>query len=80
MPIYCDKDALGRPDDVFVIEDATMVMRDESGDWYASFQYVDENVIRAHPLIIDVLMENTEPVWSLEEILGKGAVEGIKSP
>lgn len=69
MPIYRDKEAQGRADDVFVVEDATIVVWDESGYWQPSFRYVDENIIRAHPLIIDALMENAEPLWSLEEIL-----------
>ena len=71
MPCYRDKDAQGRPDDLLVIEDAKMVVRDENGYWRPSFGYVDENTIRAHPLIIDVLLEDAEPMWSLEEILAE---------
>ncbi len=77
MPFYRDKDARGRSDDLFVIEDATMVVRDERGYRRPSFRYVDENVIRAHPLIIDALLENAEPLWSLEEILGEVEAGGL---
>ena len=80
MPFYRDKDARGLSDDLFVIEDATMVVRDKRGYWRPSFRYVDENVIRAHPLIIDALLENAEPLWSLEEILGGVEAGGKKSP
>ena len=80
MPFYRDKDALGRSDDVLVIEDATMVVWDESGYWRPGFRYVDANVIRAHPLIINALLENTEPLWSLEEILGEIGNGRKKSP
>lgn len=78
MPFYRDKDARGRPDDLLVIEDATMVVRDRSGGWRPSFGYVDGN-IRAHPVIIDALLENSEPLWSLEQILGDGEDRRKKS-
>ena len=71
MPFYRDKDAQGRSDDLFVVEDVTMLVKDESGCWRPSFKYVDENIIRAHPLIINALLKNAEPLWSLEEILGE---------
>ncbi len=71
MPVYRDRDAQSRFDDLLVIEDATIVVRDESGYWRPSFRYVDEHLIRAHPFIIDSLLANAEPLWSLEEILGE---------
>ena len=80
MPFYRDKDAQGRPDDLLVIEDATMVVRDANGCFRPGFRYVDANIIRAHPLIIDALLENAEPLWSLEEILGEIGNGRKKSP
>lgn len=80
MPFYRDKDAQGRSDDLLVIEDATMVMRDENGYWHPGFRYVDEHIISAHPLIIDALLENAERLWSLEEILGEVGDRRKKSP
>jgi hypothetical protein len=71
MPFYRDKDAQSGFDDLLVIEDATMLVRDGSGYWRPSFRFVDENLIRAHPLIIDSLLANAEPLWSLEEIFGE---------
>lgn len=80
MPFYRDKDALGRSDDVLVVEDATMLLLDESGYWRPTFRYARGNIIKAHPLIIDALLENAEPLWSLEELLGEVEAGGRRSP
>ena len=70
MPIYRDKYARGQPDDLLVIEDVTVRVRDGGGVWRPSFRYVDDHTIRAHPLIIDVLLKDAERLWSLGEVLG----------
>ena len=71
MPFYRDLDACGRADELTVIEDAAMVVIDPNGDRHPGFRFIEPNTIRAHPLIIDVLLEHAEPLWSLEEILGE---------
>ena len=37
------------------------------------FCFIDRNTVRAHPKIIDLLLEadEAERVWSIEEILGE---------
>ncbi|MEW6753244.1 MAG: hypothetical protein AB1505_20030 [Candidatus Latescibacterota bacterium] len=69
MPFYRHREATGRADEVIVIEDATMVERDEDGVLRPTFAFVDDNTVRAHPVIIDSLLENAERLWSLEELL-----------
>lgn len=71
MPHYCDRDAVGRPDEILVIEDARMVLTDPRGRRRPGYAYIDANTIRAHPFIIDALLENAERLWSLEEILAE---------
>ena len=53
------------------IEDAAMVTQDEDGNALASYKFVDRYTIRAHPLIVDALLEDeeTEQVWTMNQIL-----------
>lgn len=69
MPHYRDKDADGRHDEIIVIEDKSMVRVDEEGNQRVDFAMIDEHTIRAHPMIIDVLLENAERLWTLDEVL-----------
>ncbi len=69
MPFYRDRDACGQPDEITVIEDKNMMVAGADGSRRPGFEYINHNTIRAHPLIIDVLLRNIEPVWSLDEIL-----------
>lgn len=69
MRSYRDKEACGRPDDVVVIEDPSMVVVDESGNRWPDFRFIDNNTVRAHPLIVEALLEDAEPLWSLGEVL-----------
>ena len=69
MPHYRDLDAHGRPDEVIVIEDATQVLCDASGQPHPGYTYINAHTIRAHPLIIEVLLQNAEPLWTLDEVL-----------
>lgn len=71
MRHYRDKDARGKPDEITVIEDADMVVVDQEGKKEPGFEYVDGRTIRAHPFIIDWLVESAEPIWTLEEILAE---------
>ena len=59
------------PTDITVIEDAAMVTQDEDGNALASYKFIDRYTIRAHPLIVDALLEDeeTERVWTMNQIL-----------
>ncbi len=64
MPLYRHSEASGGPDDIFVIEDREMLLRDQPG-----FEFIDSRTIKAHPLIIEALIADSERLWTLEEIL-----------
>lgn len=64
MPLYRYPDALGTPDEILVIEDREMLRRDQP-----DFEFIDAYTIKAHPLIIEILIANSERLWTLEEIL-----------
>ena len=69
MPLYRDKDTRGRPDDVFVIEDPTMLITDEDGVRRPGWEFIDAHAVRAHPVFIEALLRSAERLWTLEEIL-----------
>ena len=64
MPLYRHAEASGGPDDILVIEDREMLLRDQPG-----FEFIDSRTIKAHPLIIEALIADSERLWTLEEIL-----------
>ena len=69
MPLYRDPEATGRLDEITVIEDPGMVEQDESGAMRPTFAFIDSFTVRAHPVIIDSLLEGAERLWSMEELL-----------
>jgi len=69
MPFYRHPEATGRPDEITVIEDSSMVEKDETGAWQPTFAFVDSLTIKAHPTIVDSLVEGAERLWTLEELL-----------
>ena len=71
MPLYRHSDARGQPDEITVIEDANMVEEDPSGSLRPTFAFIDPFTVRAHPLIIDSLLEEAERLWSLDELLSE---------
>ena len=64
MPLYRHAEASGAPDEILVIEDRGMLLRDQP-----SFEFIDSHTIKAHPLIVEALIANSERLWTLEEIL-----------
>ena len=64
MPLYRHAEASGGPDDILVIEDRGMLGRGQP-----SFEFIDSHTIKAHPLIVEVLIADSERLWTLEEIL-----------
>ncbi len=71
MPLYRDPEATGRLDDITVIEDPGMVEQDASGAMRPTFAFIDSYTVRAHPVIIDSLLEDAERLWTLEELLAE---------
>lgn len=64
MPLYRHVEASGAPDDIIVIEDRGMLLSDRP-----SFEFIDSHTIKAHPLIVEVLIADAERLWTLEEVL-----------
>lgn len=64
MPLYRHAEASGGPDDILVIEDWGMLGRGQP-----DFEFIDSRTIKAHPLIIEALIADSERLWTLEEIL-----------
>lgn len=69
MPHYKYKDAEGAGDEITVIEDKSMFTKDAKGNWSPGFQFIDPNTVKAHPFIIEVLLEDAERLWSMDEVL-----------
>ncbi len=64
MPLYRHVEASGSPDEVTVIEDRGMLVRNQP-----SFEFIDPHTIKAHPLIVEALIIDAERLWTLEEVL-----------
>ena len=71
MEQHSKRETAGVPADITVIEDPAMVARDEEGNALARDEFIDSYTIRAHPLIVDALLEDeeTEQVWTMNQIL-----------
>jgi len=69
MAQYRYRDAQGTTDDIIVIEDHSIYMKGCSGRWEPGFEFIDGHTVRAHPLIIDTLLLDAEPLWSIDEVL-----------
>ena len=68
MPLYRHIACDGRADDIFIIEDPTMETKSDGcrgPGWY----FVDRHTVKAHPAIIEALLESAERLWCIEEIL-----------
>ena len=65
MPVYRHPEATGRPDEITVIEDPDMVERDASGALHPSFAFIDPLTVRAHPAIMDSLVEKSERLYEM---------------
>ena len=69
MPHYRYCDAQGQSDEITVIEDKGMYMKDGEGNWSPGFEFIDTHTVKAHPFIIEVLLEDAERLWSMDEVL-----------
>jgi hypothetical protein len=69
MPLYRHPGATGRLDEITVIEDPDMVEADESGALRPSYAFIDRLTVKAHPLIMDALVQGSERLWSVNEVL-----------
>jgi hypothetical protein len=71
MPHYRYRDAQGQSDEITVIEDKAMYVKDGEGNWAPGFEFVDTQTVKAHPFIIQALLEDAERLWSTEEVLAE---------
>ena len=71
MPQYRYKDAQGEADEITVIEDKSMFTKDNKGNWAPGFEFIDTRTVKAHPFIIEALLEDAERLWSMDEVLGE---------
>lgn len=69
MPLYRHPDATGSEDELTVIEDPNMVETDETGALRPTFVFIDDLTVRAHPAIVQSLLEGAERLWTMEELL-----------
>ena len=69
MPLYRHPDATGREDELVVIEDPNMFEPDESGVMRPTYTFIDEQTVRAHPAIVQSLLEGAERLWTMDELL-----------
>ena len=78
MPHYRYKDAHGAADEITVIEDKSMFVKDREGNWSPGFEFIDSPAVRAPPFIIDALLEDAERLWTLDE--GLQALQSCAHP
>lgn len=48
-----------------------MFVKDGDGNWSPGFQFIDSRTVKAHPFIIEVLIQDSERLWSMDEILAE---------
>jgi hypothetical protein len=69
MPRYRYRNTEECVDDITVIEDRGLYVKDSDGNWSPGFEFIDRYTVRAHPYIIDALLEDAEQVWTMDEVL-----------
>ena len=67
MSNYRYMGADGSDDEITVIEDKSMFVKDGDGNWSPGFQFIDSRTVKAHPFII----QDSERLWSMDEILAE---------
>lgn len=70
MPQYVYRGAVGDEDEIIVIEDKSMFTKTCRGGWAPGFEFIDSRTVKAHPAIIDALLQHAERLWTLDEVLG----------
>lgn len=71
MSNYRYTGATGSPDEITVIEDKSMFVKDGEGNWSPGFQFIDSRTVKAHPFIIEVLIQDSERLWSMDDVLAE---------
>ena len=73
MAFYREKSPHSPAEDIMVIEDSNMCRVDENGNDIPDFEFIDDQTVRAHPLIIDLLLEaeEAERIWTMDEMLAE---------
>ena len=69
MPQYRHIESTGRTDEITVIEDPGMVAKSADGTFRPDYAFIDSHTIRTHPQIIDALINQSERLWTLDEVL-----------
>ncbi|MDP3995606.1 MAG: hypothetical protein Q8P78_03260 [bacterium] len=69
MPSYRHQEADGSDDEITVIEDVSMFVKDAEGNWAPGFEFIDSRTVKAHPFIIHALLPDAERIWTLDEVL-----------
>jgi hypothetical protein len=46
-----------------------MFVKDGKGNWSPGFEFIDSHTVKAHPFIIDALLEDAERLWTMDEVL-----------
>ena len=69
MPNYRYADTAGGFNEITVIEDKSMFVKDGKGNWSPGFEFIDSHTVKAHPFIIDALLVDAERLWTLDQIL-----------
>lgn len=69
MPQYRHIESTGQDDEITVIEDPGMVTESENGTVRPDYAFIDPYTVRAHPRIIDLLVNQSERLWTLDELL-----------
>jgi hypothetical protein len=65
--VYRDQEYI--ENDIVIIEDPSLFKKTPDGRWEPSYAFIDSLTVRAHPSIIDSLVEQSERIWSLDELL-----------
>lgn len=52
-----------------VIEKPDLVIKDPNGNDVPSYRFIDSHTVHAHPLIFDKLIEDSERIWTLSDVL-----------
>ena len=69
MTQYRHIESTGQTDEITVIEDPGMVTESADGTVRPDYAFIDPHTIRAHPHIIDALINQSERMWTLNEVL-----------
>ncbi len=73
MPQYLYRDRSRGPSlrqqEIVVIEDKSVFIKDpKTGKWKPGHTSTDSHTLRAHPFVIDSLLQDCERLWSMDDM------------